>query len=112
MKTPKEICDSVGCVNRFPAPGSRIALALSSLGKIPTYGARLIPKTTNPNEITWYIHCGENPGDADFYDVVCIEHLAEKLPQALPYLGLDYGYRFIIDDNGYEDIYHEDELKD
>jgi hypothetical protein len=51
----------------------------------------------------WYVWSGgEIPKDIDdFFNPIHPEHLIEKRPIILKYLGLPYGYRFQIDDNGY-----------
>ncbi|WP_425164790.1 immunity protein Imm33 domain-containing protein [Delftia lacustris] len=36
-----------------------------------------------------------------------IGHVPDVWPALMPYLALAPGYRFIIDDEGYEDIWHE-----
>lgn len=57
----------------------------------------------------WYLWSGgEIPQDNnDFFIPIHIEHLIEKQPLVLKYLGLPYGCRFQIDLNGYEDIWFD-----
>ncbi|WP_436968388.1 immunity protein Imm33 domain-containing protein [Burkholderia multivorans] len=42
---------------------------------------------------------------ADFYQPVHTDHLAELLPAVIKYLRLPHGSKFIIDDNGFEDVW-------
>lgn len=84
-------------------PEDMVAVALSTVGKMPVYGTRTaLPETGN---ISWFFHCGEYSDADDFYQPVHTEQLTEILPLAIKYLRLPYGSKFIIDDNGYEDVW-------
>ena len=66
----------------------------------------------HPKEIKidgWYIWTGgEIPAEQhDFFVPIHAEHLIEKRPVVFKYLGLPCGYRFQIDDDGYEDIWYD-----
>ena len=86
-------------------PNEMVAIALQTLGQQPIYAMRIVPEQ-NEN-ITWFIHCGEYSEADDFYQPMHASHLDQLLPQVLPYLALDHGFNFIIDDDGYEDIWSE-----
>ena len=60
----------------------------------------------------WYIWSGgEIPQDrVDFFNPLHPEHLIETRSFVLKYLGLPYGYRFQIDDKGYEDIWFDQSI--
>ena len=60
----------------------------------------------------WYLWSGEEiPQDEDnFFNPIHPIHLLEKRPLVLRYLGLPYGYRFQIDDKGYEDIWFDESI--
>ena len=60
----------------------------------------------------WYMWSGgEIPQDRDdFFSPVHVEHLMEQRPEVLKYLALPYGWRFQIDDNGYEDVWYDPEI--
>lgn len=82
-----------------------VAVALGSLGQMPITGIRnILQKDEN---VSWFIYCGEPSEQADFYQPVHWHHLKEILPEVLPYLGLSQGFRFIIDNEGYEDVWFE-----
>ncbi|WP_321880292.1 immunity protein Imm33 domain-containing protein [Paraburkholderia bannensis] len=84
-------------------PEQMVALAIGSLGRMPVYGTRVpLPEGGN---IGWFIHCGEYSDAPDFYQPLHVEHLAARLPRVLDYLALPPGVRFIIDDEGYEDVW-------
>jgi hypothetical protein len=42
---------------------------------------------------------------------MCAEHLLQTRPELIKYFGLDVGYRFLIDNNGYEDVWYDEKLK-
>jgi hypothetical protein len=45
----------------------------------------------------------------DFYQPLCVEHLADRCPLALGFLGLPAGWRFLTDD-GHVDVWYDPEL--
>ena len=59
----------------------------------------------------WYIWTGEYSEADDFFQPICVEHLLQKRPDIIKYLGLDIGFRFLVDKNGYEDIWFDEKLK-
>ncbi len=59
----------------------------------------------------WYIWAGDTyTSDVDFWDAMHVSHLIELYPDLLKYLGLPAGYRFQIDDKGYEDVWFDEKL--
>ena len=48
--------------------------------------------------------------DAEFFKPLHVGHLIEDRPIVLKYLGLPAGWRFQIDDKGYEDIWFDESL--
>ena len=91
----------------FPDSESKIGLAIETLDKIPISGSRMNPENGTNG---WYIWGGDYSDNDDFYKAVHLNHLSEILPQVLPYLALAPGYKFIIDNDGYEDVWHDPEL--
>ncbi|NBA78852.1 hypothetical protein GOQ04_25085 [Emticicia sp. ODNR4P] len=80
----------------------------ADLEKDPINGLR------HPNEketTGWFIWTGEYSEADDFFQPICAEHLLQKRPEIIKYLGLDIGFRFISDKNGYEDIWYDEKLK-
>jgi hypothetical protein len=97
--------------NAEPSPllaGSKLGIALSTIGKLPINGLRHRPtETTNG----WYIWCGTELSDnTEFFAPLHIEHLSEYLPQAAEYLDLPPGYRFLIDGSNHEDVWYDKSL--
>jgi hypothetical protein len=69
-----------------PSPGSHIGIAPQTLGLAPLNGLR-IPELGSA--CGWYVWGGELTSEApDFYQPLCVEHLAERCPLAIEYLGL------------------------
>ncbi|GEM_PF-703564 len=59
----------------------------------------------------WYIWTGKYSESNDFFQSICAEHLLQIRPDIIKYLGLDIGYRFLIDKSGYEDVWFDEKLK-
>ncbi|MBX3288812.1 MAG: hypothetical protein KF855_05640 [Acidobacteria bacterium] len=58
----------------------------------------------------WFIWTGEYSEAADFFQPLCAEHLLQKRPDIIKYLGLGVGFRFLADKNGYEDVWYDEKL--
>jgi hypothetical protein len=59
----------------------------------------------------WYIWSGENFSmNSDFFKPFCVKHLIELKPEIIKYLGLPPGYRFLVDNIGFEDIWEDKKL--
>ncbi|AXF19444.1 hypothetical protein CUJ89_02220 [Burkholderia pyrrocinia] len=84
-------------------PEYKVAVAMSTLGRMPVYGMRIT--LSEGDDVGWFFHCGEYSDAADFYQPLHAAHLSTYLPLVLSYLRLPPGTRFIIDDNGYEDVW-------
>lgn len=95
------LCEKYGLA--IQPPEEMVAVALHTLGLSPIYGSRVEPP--DGGNVSWFIHCGEYCAADDFYQTVHIHHLSEMLPQAVNYLCLPTGAKFIIDTSGYEDVW-------
>ncbi|TOP30679.1 hypothetical protein CGH19_15505 [Vibrio parahaemolyticus] len=92
----------------YPNAGSKLGIALSTVNQTPINGMRVEPENGTNG---WYIWCGEDLStNADFFEPLHVEHIVKYLPQVQAYLGLPPGYRFLIDNNGYEDIRYDSSL--
>ncbi len=80
----------------------------SDLNADPIHGLRH-PKEKGTTG--WYIWTGEYLESDDFFQPMCAEHLLQIRPELIKYFGLDVGYRFLIDNNGYEDVWYDEKLK-
>lgn len=90
------------------APGDAIAGIADNVqpGAWPVNGLRHRLGSTSG----WFIWAGEEQSDADdFFKPTHLAHLAERCPDAMPYLGLAPGFRFLIAP-GHEDVWIDIEL--
>ncbi|MGL4668419.1 MAG: immunity protein Imm33 domain-containing protein [Saezia sp.] len=98
-----EICKKWSCM--IAAPEEMVAVARSTLGEMPIYGHRII--LSEEENVSWFFHCGMYSDKEDFYSPVHTSHLSDILPLVIPYLCLPPNTRFIIDGQGYEDVWQE-----
>lgn len=76
--------------------------------RMPIHGLR---RANEPAHTTgWYIWAGDFSEADDFFKPVHVHHLLKLYPQVLDYLGLAQGWRFIIDDQQYEDVWYDEWL--
>ncbi|WP_193014439.1 MULTISPECIES: hypothetical protein [Gammaproteobacteria] len=87
------------------SPEDMVAIALDTLHANPIFGARI--KRPQDGTISWFFYCGEHCKRDDFYQTLHTSHLNELLPEVIKYLYLPEGYKFIIDKEGYEDVWFE-----
>ena len=82
----QSVCEFAGVAPSAPAVGSKLGVALLTLGQTPIHGLRM-PPVGDTNG--WYIWCGGEPSEAeDFYSPLHVEHIAEYLPLVAEYLSL------------------------
>jgi len=60
----------------------------------------------------WFIWSGEYSEDENFFEPICAEHLLQIRPEIINYLGLDVGFRFLIDSNDYEDVWFDKNISE
>ena len=100
----QRICDKYGLPAQ--APEAMVALAIGSLAQSPIYGTRIaLPEN---GTVSWFFHCGEHDDADDFYQPVHASRLPDMLPQVVDYLALPSGAKFILDRDGYEDVWLEE----
>jgi hypothetical protein len=108
----KAICERYGALYLASPFDKLIGVAIESFkGK----GLMTINGLRHPIEseqsANWYIWAGENFSEADdFFKPMHVSHLLELCPQALCYLGLPPGWRFLFDNKQYEDVWYDKEL--
>jgi len=89
------VCEQHGTEFLPPAPGSKVGIAIQTLRRQPLNGMRIEPEG---GVCGWYLWAGDEPSTADdFYQPMCVEHLADHCPDALPFLALPPGWRFLTD---------------
>ena len=77
-----------------PCPlDSKIGLAIQTLGESPIHGLRHPPMEGISG---LYIWAGDYSEDKSFFQPLHASHLAEQLPEAVRFLGLPPGSRFLL----------------
>lgn len=101
----KLVCEEYGSKYLTVNDEDMIAVAVDSLKQDPIVGIRNKPEAGD--EVSWFIYAGEHDDREDFFQTVAVKDLHKLLPEVLPYLALDHGYRFMIDREEYEDVWKE-----
>ncbi|ALH96032.1 hypothetical protein [Acinetobacter equi] len=103
----KLLCEEVGSAYIEVKGDDVVAVAVHTLNQDPIVGIRK-PVETEEN-VSWYIYGGELQEGEDFFETMTVKKLQDIIPEVLPYLALDIGYRFMIDGDDYEDVWKEGE---
>jgi hypothetical protein len=103
----RTLCESHGYTYVASELDSKVGFAISTQGKIPLNGLRHSPRGDTNG---WFIWCGEELSqDIDFFVPMHARHLWDQCPEAIPFLGLPPGSRFLAA-NGYVDIWFDETL--
>jgi hypothetical protein len=106
IEKQKEICKKYGSnwkpINKKLNIGISENLDLSTLN-----GSR---HKTKKGEVCWFIWSGEYSEDDKFFQPICAENLMQRIPKLIDYLGLDAGFRFLITEKGYENVWFDEKL--
>ena len=106
IEKQKEICEKYN--SKWKPISRNLKIGISeNLAMKPINGLR--HKTEN-GKVCWFIYSGEYSEKEDFFKPICAEHLLQRKPKIIDYLGLDEGFRFIIDEKGYEDVWFDENL--
>lgn len=106
IEEQKLVCEQYGSAYRAVNDQDVIAIAVQSLTEESIVGIRNLPDSDG---IAWFIYGGELDDADDFFQTITVKELEEVFPEALPFLALDTGYRFLIDHDEYEDVWREGE---
>ena len=101
------VCEWQGVKPDLPELGSKVGLAVETLKDKPLHAVR--HKAENGTN-GWYIWCGEYSEDPDFFSPLHVEHLEKYIPEFIQYIGLPSGYRVLIDGEGYEDVWFDENV--
>ena len=104
IEEQKLVCEEFGSAYRPVKETDVVAVALHTLNKEPIVGLRKLP---DENSVSWFIYGGELGDGEEFFEIITVKVLEKEFPDALPYLALDTGYRFMIDADDYEDVWKE-----
>jgi hypothetical protein len=90
-------------------PESKVGFARQTQGQLPINGLRHPPQNETNG---WYIWCGEKlSSEPDFFSPLHTHHLIERCPQALKFLGLPPGFRFLVAGD-YIDVWFDSSILD
>jgi hypothetical protein len=105
-----EVCRAYGAECAPTAPEAKLGVALRTLdGRQPINGLRHPPQG---DTCGWYLWAGEvMPAADDAFFPVHSAHLHELAPEALSYLGLPPGWRFLLTGH-YVDVWYDSALLD
>ncbi len=110
IEEQKLLCEEFGSAYIAVSGDDVIAVAVQTLNKDPIVGLRKAPE--GEEKVAWYIYGGELGEDEVSFETMPVRELQDILPNVLPYLALEQGYRFMIDADDYEDVWKEgDALK-
>ena len=103
-----EVCRVHNLVPDPPRPTEKAGVSLTTLSRPPLNGLR---HPAEAGTCGWYIWGGEDfpADDADFFQPLHVAHLPECCPQALPFLALPPGWRFLVAD-GQVDVWYDAQL--
>lgn len=108
-KSQLEICEKYSA--SFFASPEKFVVGVSlnvRSGMFPINGLRHPPKG---NSTGWYIWAGEEFSDSDdFFQPLHVSHLINWCPDVIKFLGLPPGFRFLIGENNYEDVWKDKSL--
>lgn len=104
----EQLCNRLGVAHVPTDPYQIIGMAADT-ALIPTHGLR---HPVGQHTAGWYIWSGEYSPAEDFFKPTHAYHLLTSKPELIKYLGLPAGYRFLIDDQGYEDVWFDSLLLD
>lgn len=101
----KKICEKYNSPCFFCSENEFVGVAIESIKNQPLYGVR---HRRENDTCGWYLWGGEYSDDDEFFQPVHFSHIHEIIPNyALKYLALAPGFKFITDNNGYEDVWYE-----
>jgi len=108
IEQQKEICSKYSTDYLPNLSGWKVGVSKNiNSGLMPLNGLR---HPAQNGTTGWYIWAGDYSEDPNFFEPVHIEHIEQKLPQVVKYLGLPAGWRFQIDDKGHEDVWKDKTL--
>ncbi|MDO5541780.1 MAG: hypothetical protein Q4F77_00590 [Acinetobacter sp.] len=105
IEEQKLLCEEFGSAYIAVSGDDIVAVAVQTLNKDPIVGLRKAPE--GEEKVAWYIYGGELGEDEVNFETMPVRELQDILPDVLPYLALEQGYRFMIDADDYEDVWKE-----
>ena len=106
MDNQRSICDKYN--SRWIPANKHLKVGISTdLHLDPINGLR---HPADPSTTGWFIWTGEFSQRNDFFQPLCAEHLLQTRPGIIKYLALDVGFRFLVTESGYEDVWYDKNL--
>jgi hypothetical protein len=102
----KEFAARFGALYVPVDPSERVGIALATLALTPLNAVR---HPAENGTCGWYIWGGEMSQADDFFQALCVEHLPERCPEIVPYLGLAPGWGVVLAPD-YEDVWYDEKL--
>lgn len=99
-----DICKKYECNPHEFNPTMNVGVNLASLKEQPIYGVRIHPTADSSG---WYFWGGNYSENEDFFQAVYGFHVLRMIPMINKYLALQPGYKLIIDNEGYEDVWYD-----
>lgn len=107
-KNQLALCEKYGAEYLSPNLTSKLGISRGALeGILPLHGIRHMP---NGGLSGWYIWSGDYSKDNDFFEALHVVHAFCEHTLFSRYLGLAPGWRFLIGENGYEDVWFDSSL--
>jgi hypothetical protein len=104
-----EICKKYSS-EYFPTPG-HLKIGISRNVKDHIFPINGLRHPQQGDTSGWYIWAGdEYSDDPDFFVPLHISHLKDWSPDLIKFLALPPGYRFLIGENDYEDVWKDNSL--
>jgi hypothetical protein len=108
LSEQERVCREQGVACAPPPPHTKVGIARNVLDGIsPINGLRHPPKADTNG---WYIWAGEILStEDDFFVPLHVSHLEDWCPEAVRFLGLPPGWRFLAAD-GHEDVWFDPDV--
>ena len=110
IQQQKFVCDKYS-VDYHPLTFNSIVAVAIETFNVHDNAVNGLRQSLNEGEnVDWFIWMGEYSNDDDFFKPIHVQHLLEICPEAIKFLGLPAGWRFLFDGNGYEDVWYDQTL--
>ncbi|TXF77668.1 hypothetical protein [Chryseobacterium sp.] len=107
IEPQKKICEKYNSI--WKPINKKLKIGISdNLNDSPINGLR---HSQEKGTTGWFIWSGEYSENNDFFKPICAEHLLQIRPEIIKYLGLEIGFRFLVDNKGYEDVWKDENIK-
>ena len=103
----RALCEEKGLEYVQADLDAKLGFAIATQGRVPINGLRHPPEGDTSG---WYIWCGEDLSKApDFFSPLHARHLLDRCPEAVRFLGLPPGARFLVAGD-YVDVWFDESL--